>query len=154
MNKTLYRNFECYLCRNELNDSFLDLDDAEIFDDYYTLYNHIYVDDFWKEYDEIARKHNYKILQNMNSFEKSMIHLAVKTINNRILESNIAEYLRRRELYVDNENNMLFLYVEFKDAAELNEIDDIAAQFVRKVFKETYEKFNNGWYDIEGEYLA
>ena len=154
MNKTLYRNFECYLCRNELNDSFLDLDDAEIFDDYYTLYNHIYVDDFWEEYDEIARKHNYKILQNMNSFEKSMIHLAVKTMNNRILESNIAEYLRRRELYVDNENNMLFLYVEFKDAAELNEIDDIAAQFVRKVFKETYEKFNNGWYDIEGEYLA
>ena len=154
MNKTLYRNFECYLCRNELNDNFLDLDDAEIFDDYYTLYNHIYVDDFWEEYEEIARKHNYSRLQNMSSFEKSMIHLAVKTMNNRILESNIAEYLRRRELYVDNENNMLFLYVEFKDAAELNEIDDIAAQFVRKVFKETYEKYQNGWYDVSEVYLA
>lgn len=154
MNKTLYRNFECYLCRNELNDSFLDLDDAEIFDDYYTLYNHIYVDDFWKEYDEIARKHNYKKLQNMNSFEKSMIHLAVEKLNSRILETNIAEYLRKRELYVDNENNVLFLYVDFKDAAELNEIDDVATQFVRKVFKETYEKYQNGWYDVSEVYLA
>lgn len=154
MNKTLYRNFECYLCRNELNDSFLDLDDAEIFDDYYTLYNHIYVDDFWEEYDEIARKHNYSRLQNMNSFEKSMIHLAVEKLNSRILETNIAEYLRKRELYVDNESNELFLYVDFKDAAALNEISDIEAQFIRKVFKETCEKFKNGWYDIEGEYLA
>lgn len=153
MNKTLYEKFEYYLYKNQLSDGFLDLDDATIFDDFSVLPG-VYIEDFWEEYDEIARKHNYIRLQNMNSFERSMIRLAVEKLSSRTLETNIAEYLRKRELYVDNESNMLYLYVDFKDAAELNEIDDIAAQFVRKVFKETYEKYCNGWYDVEGEYLA
>lgn len=153
MDKNLYEKFEYYLYKNKLIDDFLDLDDATIFDDFSVLQG-VYIEDYWEEYDEIARKHNYSRLQNMNSFEKSMIHLAVEKLNSRILETNIAEYLRKRELYVDNENNVLFLYVDFKDAAGLNEIDDVAAQFVRKVFKETYEKFKNGWYDVSEVYLA
>lgn len=153
MDKNLYEKFEYYLYKNKLIDDFLDLDDATIFDDFSVLQD-VNINDFWEEYDEIARKHNYSRLQNMNSFEKSMIHLAVEKLNSRILETNIAEYLRKRELYVDNENNVLFLYVDFKDAAELNGIDDVATQFVRKVFKETYEKYQNGWYDVSEVYLA
>ena len=50
---------------------------------------------------------------------------------------------------IDDENKMLFLYIDFKDDAELNELTEIETQMLRNIFKETHEKYNTGWYNAE-----
>lgn len=94
-------------------------------------------------------EHNKKILKYSTLSDKEYIKASLKLGNKKRIEDVICDYLEARKKYIDDENKMLFLYIDFKDDAELNELTEIETQMLRNIFKETHEKYNTGWYNAE-----
>lgn len=153
MTKKLYKKFENYLKENDVDVRYIWKNDYDYFDMFYKDYcrdrdeDDDIVHDWDKEVREANIKHNKEILKSEMEDNSGYIKEAIKANDTKYIEIVMHEYLRIRRNFIDDGNNMLYLYIDFKDDAELNELTEIETQILRNIFRETYEKFNTGWYN-------
>lgn len=154
MNKydKLIEKFERFLEKNENENEWIEVESDWFFDDFYCLSGiGEIVDDYWAICELLNRAHNKRLLERSMKYEENSIRRFLNSKNSELLQVQAASYLQKRSRYVDNENNAILLYIDFKDAANVKNLSDEQETFLRTEFKKAKKDFDNGKYDYEDE---
>lgn len=154
MNKydRLIEKFERFLGKNGNENEWIEVESDWFFDDFYCLSSiGEMVEDYWTICELLNRAHNKKLLERSMKYEENSIRRFLNSKNSELLQVQAASYLQKRSRYVDNENNAILLYIDFKDAANVKDLSDEQETFLRTEFKKAKRDFDSGKYDYEDE---
>ena len=154
MNKydRLARKFEKFLIKYEREDEWLTVEEDLLFEDFYYWSNMAEpVQDYWNACELVNRMHNKKLLERSMKYEENSIRRFLNSKNSELLQVQAASYLQKRERFVDHEDNTILLYIDFKDAANLNDLSKEQEELLRHEFRIAKQDFDNGKYDYEDE---
>lgn len=154
MNKydRLTEKFEKFLEKNENENKWIEVESDWFFDDFYCLSGiGEIVEDYWAICELLNRAHNKKLLERSMKYEENSIRRFLNSKNSELLQVQAASYLQKRERYVDSESNTILLYIDFKDAANLNDLSEEQEELLRHEFRIAKQDFENGKYNYEDE---
>lgn len=148
----LARKFEKFLIKYEREDEWLIPTEDLLFEEFYYWSNMAEpVRDYWDACELMNRIHNKKLLERSMKYEENSIRRFLNSKNSELLQVQAASYLQKRKRFVDHEDNTILLYIDFKNAANLNDLSEEQEELLRHEFRIAKQDFDDGKYDYEDE---
>lgn len=139
----ILRNFEKYLSEIGKENVYLSRSDENFFNDFYYSGRSETVYDYNDSCDLILKMHNNLLLIKELRNKKFCIKKLIESKDEYLLSIEIADYLIKRERNVDNEDNAIILYIDFKRWAGLEDLEVEQRNFLRSTLRKVKQKWEN-----------